>query len=61
MSLSELYNRLSYEMSSLEKVILKNIKDTFQKLEPSNIHEYFYLYCYLLFQGVKAYRKEDTL
>lgn len=51
MSLSELYNRLSYEMSSLEKVILKNIKDTFQKLEPSNIHEYFYLYCYLLFNG----------
>ena len=51
MSLSELYNRLSYEMSSLEKVILKNIKDTFQKLEPYNIHEYFYLYCYLLFNG----------
>ena len=51
MSLSELYNRLSNEMSSLEKVILKNIKDTFQKLEPSNIHEYFYLYCYLLFNG----------
>ena len=51
MSLSELYNRLSCEMLSLEKVILKNIKDTFQKLEPSNIHEYFYLYCYLLFNG----------
>lgn len=51
MSLGELYNRLSYEMSALEKVILKNIKDTFQKLEPSNIHEYFYLYCYLLFNG----------
>lgn len=51
MSLSELYNRLSCEMLSLEKVILKNIKDTIQKLEPSNIHEYFYLYCYLLFNG----------
>ena len=51
MSLSELYNRLSNEMSSLEKEILKNIKETFQKLEPSNIHEYFYLYCYLLFNG----------
>ena len=51
MSLSELYNRLSNEMSSIEKEILKNIKDTFQKLEPSNIHEYFYLYCYLLFNG----------
>ena len=51
MSLSELYNRLSYEMSSIEKEILKNIKETFQKLEPSNIHEYFYLYCYLLFNG----------
>lgn len=51
MSLSELYNRLSYEMSSIEKVILKNTRETFQKLEPSNIHEYFYLYCYLLFNG----------
>ena len=51
MSLSELYNRLSYEMTSIEKEILKNIKETFQKLEPSNIHEYFYLYCYFLFNG----------
>ena len=51
MSLSELYNRLSSEMKSLEKVILENIIKTFKKTEPSNIHEYFYLYCYLLFNG----------
>lgn len=51
MSISELYNNLSYEMSILEKIILKNIIETFKKLEPTNIHEYFYLYCYLLFNG----------
>lgn len=51
MSIGSFYSNLSHEMYLLEKTILKNIKETFQKLEPTNIHENFYLYCYLLFNG----------
>lgn len=51
MSIGNFYSNLLYEMSTIETIVLKNTIETFQKLEPTNIHEYFYLYCYLLFNG----------
>lgn len=52
MSIESYYNNLSQEMFLLEKTILKNIKETFDKIElDNNIHQFFYLYCHLLFNG----------
>lgn len=66
MTVESYYNNLSQEMFLLEKTILKNIKETFNRIEPNNLHEYFYLYCYLLFNGYFSKDKyyehnEDTI
>lgn len=51
MSVNDVYNNLKYDTNIIEKDILKNIKETITKLKPSNIHELFYIYCYLLMKG----------
>ena len=51
MSVYDVYNNLKYDMSVIEKDILKNIKEVIKEINPKNIHELFYIYCYLLTNG----------
>ena len=51
MSIYSIYNDLKYDMSIIEKDILKNIKEIIKEINPENIHELFYIYCYLLTKG----------
>ena len=51
MSINDVYNNLKYDMNIIEKTILENIKETITKLKPNNLHELFYIYCYLLMKG----------
>lgn len=51
MSIYDIYNDLKYDMSFIEKDILKNIRKIIKELNPENIHELFYIYCYLLMKG----------
>ena len=51
MSIYSIYNDLKYDMSIIEKDILKNIKEIIKEINPKNIHELFYIYCYLLMKG----------
>lgn len=64
MSISELYYDALDELDINKKEILQNTKEAFEKLEMQNIHEYFYVYCYLLWNGYfskeKSYEYSDT-
>lgn len=51
MSVYDIYNNLKYDMSIIEKDILKNLKEVIKEINPKNIHELFYIYCYLLTKG----------
>ena len=51
MSVYDIYNNLKYDMSIIEKDILKNLKEVIKEINPNNIHELFYIYCYLLTKG----------
>lgn len=57
MSIGSFYSNLSYEISIIDKYILKNLKNTITQFNPNNIHELFYLYCYLLWNGYLSQNK----
>lgn len=57
MSIYDLYNNMKFEIEEIEKDILLNIKNIIKKTNPKNIHELFYIYCYLLMKGYLSKNK----